>query len=168
MFLLSTDKANIIFKIESIIGKELKLLFGNSEITQDEWRPNIVIEKNKVVALRIDNCNLKFIPKSIGNLVNLKYLNLSGNSNAKFPKFILKLKNLQFLDLSGIQIISLPDKILNLRNLKYFKIYESPLRTISTSLLKLQLLKEFYIYDDLLSDESKLILKQLKEKGINI
>ena len=47
---------------------------------------------------------LKSLPDSIGNLTNLKYLNLSKNQLKDLPESIGKLKKLQRLHLYGNQL----------------------------------------------------------------
>ncbi|KAH0649609.1 hypothetical protein KY285_034857 [Solanum tuberosum] len=79
----------------------------------------------KFVSLRVLNLSyigLKQLPSSIGDLVHLRYLNLSGNGRIRsLPKQLCKLQNLQTLDLHGCQkLCCLPketSKLGSLRNL---------------------------------------------------
>ncbi|XP_049388469.1 disease resistance protein RGA2-like [Solanum stenotomum] len=79
----------------------------------------------KFVSLRVLNLSelqLKQLPSSIGDLVHLRYLNLSGNLKIRsLPKQLFKLKNLQTLDLLYcIRLCCLPketSKLGSLRNL---------------------------------------------------
>ncbi|KAK4728191.1 hypothetical protein R3W88_021179 [Solanum pinnatisectum] len=79
----------------------------------------------KFVSLRVINLRnllLKQLPSSIGDLVHLRYWNLSGNIRIHtLPKQLCKLQNLQTFDLHGCQLLScLPkqtSKLGSLRNL---------------------------------------------------
>ncbi|XP_049385913.1 putative disease resistance protein RGA1 [Solanum stenotomum] len=79
----------------------------------------------KFVSLRVLNLSyigLEQLPSSIGDLVHLRYLNLSGNDSIRsLPKQLCKLQNLQTLDLHGCwSLCCLPketSKLGSLRNL---------------------------------------------------
>ncbi|OUM57718.1 hypothetical protein PIROE2DRAFT_17200 [Piromyces sp. E2] len=61
---------------------------------------------------------LENLPNSIGNLKNLQILNLSSNNLRELPDSIGNLKNLQILNLSSNNLRELPDSIGNLKNLQ--------------------------------------------------
>uniref|UniRef100_M1A3Y6 NBS-LRR resistance protein n=1 Tax=Solanum tuberosum TaxID=4113 RepID=M1A3Y6_SOLTU len=101
----------------------------------------------KFVSLRVLNLNnlrLKHLPSSIGDLVHLRYLNLSGNRRIRsLPKQLCKLQNLQTLDLHNCYSLScLPketSKLGSLRNLLLHGCYElnsMPPRIASLTCLK--------------------------------
>ncbi|KAH0646755.1 hypothetical protein KY290_034392 [Solanum tuberosum] len=79
----------------------------------------------KFVSLRVlnlSNLRLEHLPSSIGDLVHLRYLNMSGNGRIRsLPKQLCKLQNLQTLDLHGCwKLCCLPketSKLGSLRNL---------------------------------------------------
>ncbi|KAK6782835.1 hypothetical protein RDI58_020631 [Solanum bulbocastanum] len=79
----------------------------------------------KFVSLRVLNLSdikLKQLPSSIGDLIHLRYLNLSGNTSIRsLPNQLCKLQNLQTLDLHGCHsLCCLPketSKLGSLRNL---------------------------------------------------
>ncbi|CAN6482642.1 unnamed protein product [Victoria cruziana] len=65
----------------------------------------------------------KELPESIGDLVLLRYLNLSGTHNLEqLPESIIKLHELQTLDLRGSNIRRLPSKISELSALRHLDI----------------------------------------------
>lgn len=59
------------------------------------------------------------LPSEVGNLFNLRYLNLKGTGIRKLPKSIGRLHNLQTLNLYQTRVKKLPSEIMNLRNLRY-------------------------------------------------
>ncbi len=59
-----------------------------------------------------------FFPSEIGDLTNLLYLDLSGNSLSKLPKEIWKISSLLALNLSDNQLVTLPSEISKLVNLE--------------------------------------------------
>ena len=92
------------------------------------------------------------IPTSIGQLKNLKYLNLSGNRlTGEIPTSIGQLKNLKYLNLSFNRLVaSIPKELKNLSNLETLLLRQN------------QLEGEFsYIIDDMIS-LNKLDLEQNK------
>jgi len=80
------------------------------------------IISNHTIALNLYSNNLTFLPNSIGNLIDLKYLYLENNKLITLPESIRNLLNLKILDLSYNCIENLPDS-LNFQNLKEIKLY---------------------------------------------
>nr|XP_015896475.2 disease resistance protein RPM1-like [Ziziphus jujuba var. spinosa] len=62
---------------------------------------------------------LDHLPKEVGNLFHLKYLNLRNTQVKKLPKSVGKLQNLQTLDLRGTLVHKLPFQINKLQNLRH-------------------------------------------------
>ncbi|KAL6847255.1 hypothetical protein ACP4OV_023108 [Aristida adscensionis] len=75
----------------------------------------------KMQTLILSNCILETLPDDIGSLLNLGYLDLSGNSNlSKLPASIGKLSVLSFLKLSGCsKLEELPEPIHQLEYLRH-------------------------------------------------
>jgi hypothetical protein len=64
--------------------------------------------------LSLECLKLKEIPKEIGSLVNLTYLNLAYNPFTEFPVGVLKLTKLANLNLEGSKIIEIPKELAGL------------------------------------------------------
>ncbi|KAK4728185.1 hypothetical protein R3W88_021173 [Solanum pinnatisectum] len=119
LFSASTSSSNI---REIIVEDYLHMMsIGFTEVISSYSRSHM----QKFVSLRVLNLScigLKQLPSSIGDLVHLRYLNLSGNLSIRcLPKQLCKLQNLQTLDLHGCHSLScLPketSKLGSLRNL---------------------------------------------------
>lgn len=59
------------------------------------------------------------LPDEVGNLFNLRYLNLKGTWIQELPKSIGRLHNLQTLNVYQTKVKALPSGVANLRNLRY-------------------------------------------------
>ena len=86
---------------------------------------------------------LKFLPDSIGNLKNLRILDLSNNKLETLPDSIGNLTNLEELYLSNNYHFSkLPDSIGNLKKLEVLELEKTSLKSLPESLENLTNLKE--------------------------
>ncbi|PON87636.1 NB-ARC domain, LRR domain containing protein, partial [Trema orientale] len=109
----------------------LNLVGDNSKIRSvflfsiDELTESFIIslfKKFKLLkVLDFQDAPLDKLPKEIGNLFNLKYLNLSRTKVKKVPKSIGKLQNLETLNLSETFVQELPIEIKKLRNLRHLR-----------------------------------------------
>jgi leucine-rich repeat protein SHOC2 len=116
--------------------------------------------------------NLKVIPESIGNLAKLTNLNLNHNQIATLPERIGQLTNLTSLVLSDNQLTSLPANIGNLSNLARLYIRGNLLTSFPSSMGNLSNLREIYIDDNPWIDLSNLQdipnLRRVYFLGINL
>lgn len=62
------------------------------------------------------------LPKEIGNLSHLEWLNLSGNNLSELPASMGRLSNLKNLNLSGNKLSDLPQEMEQLKKLRVLKI----------------------------------------------
>ncbi|CAJ2638855.1 unnamed protein product [Trifolium pratense] len=89
------------------------------------------------------------VPNSIGNLLYLRYLNLSHTKIERLPSETCKLYNLQFLLLAGCRrLIELPEDIGKLVNLIHLDVSDSALREMPVQIAKLknlQTLSDFVV-----------------------
>jgi len=81
--------------------------------------------------------NLKVLPPQIGNLGNLKSLNLSSNELSALPKEIGQLKNLTNLNLPNNQLVFLPNEIGELKNLTTLNLENNKLESLPFEMGKL-------------------------------
>ncbi|XP_027186403.1 putative disease resistance RPP13-like protein 1 [Cicer arietinum] len=89
------------------------------------------------------------VPNSIGNLLYLRYLNLSRTKIERLPSETCKLHNLQFLLLSGCKrLTELPEDIGKLVNLRHLDVSDTALREMPVQIVKLeslQILSDFVV-----------------------
>jgi Leucine-rich repeat (LRR) protein len=82
------------------------------------------------------------LPKSIGKLKHLRYLNLYSTAITRLSDSICKLCNLQTLDLSGYKDLALlPRDMWKLVNLQYLDISETTIKEMSLHMSRLECLK---------------------------
>ncbi len=90
---------------------------------------------------KCDNC-LETLPESIGRLVNLKKLSLSGNNLVNLPASFGKLKRLENLNLNSNQFEMLPEIFRELQSLKMLFIESNKLTLLPESMGDLRSLEE--------------------------
>ena len=96
--------------------------------------PEELFEINSLECLQFYCTEISSIPPIIGNLENLKYLNLITNSLEGFPKNVISIPNLVYLDVSNDshpypelhcgenKINTIPTEILEMPNLKELRL----------------------------------------------
>ena len=99
-----------IFNIQHMPATMVESLFSNFKL---------------LIRLDCEDAPLDYLPKAVGSLVNLKYLNLRNTKIKKIPKFICKLQNLETLDLKRTQVSELPVEINRLAKLHHLLAYSS-------------------------------------------
>ncbi len=109
------------------------------------------------------------MPESIGDLINLSYLNLNGNGLNTLPENIGNLKKLKELNIRDNNLSILPESIGNLKELKELDIGDNYLKVLPESIGNLKELKELNIGDNNLKilPESIGNLKALKELSMH-
>ncbi|KAG6743269.1 hypothetical protein POTOM_054221 [Populus tomentosa] len=89
----------------------------------DLWNGWGKIPGRKHRALSLENVDVQKLPKSIGDLKHLRYLDVSGSRIKTLPESIASLQNLQTLDLRDCtNLIHLPKGMKHMRNLVYLDI----------------------------------------------
>ncbi|KAL5077887.1 hypothetical protein RYX36_016871 [Vicia faba] len=83
--------------------------------------------------------NITRVPNTIGNLLYLRYLNLSHTNIERLPSETCKLYNLQFLLLSGCKrLTELPGDMGKLINLRHLDVSDTALREMPIQIAKLE------------------------------
>ena len=121
-----------------------------TDLPLDEWYGVSIDERGHVYSIGLAANNLTgTIPESIGNLVNLRYLNLMNNQlTGNIPESIGNLGNLDNLYLNDNQLTGdIPESIGNLVNLSYLYLMNNQLTGgIPDSFMNLAKLEDFAFY----------------------
>ncbi|KAG5514369.1 hypothetical protein RHGRI_035695 [Rhododendron griersonianum] len=92
--------------------------------------------------LRMDNCNLSYLPNEVGNLISLETLDLGKNKLRTLPDSICNLTRLKKLYLSDCDVSHLPNEIGRLVTLKTLILEGNSLLTLPDSICNLTRLEE--------------------------
>jgi len=93
--------------------------------------------------LHIDNCfELKTLHPGIGDLILLRWLNVSYNQLQSLPPEIAKLRNLERLHVNNNAITTIPTEFWGLKNLEEFKVESNRIRALPTGIVFLPKLRE--------------------------
>jgi internalin A len=112
---------------------------------RENEKPPIEIARERIKEARqtgakmfdLSGLELTELPAEIGDIENLRNLNLYGNQLTGLPETIGKLVNLQYLSLSGNQLTGLPETIGKLVNLRYLSLSGNQLTGLSEVIGKL-------------------------------
>ncbi|XAR62045.1 hypothetical protein NMG60_11016627 [Bertholletia excelsa] len=90
--------------------------------------------------LNLSGCGIKFLHRNIGNLILVRYLDLSNTPIQRLPESVSHLCNLQTLNLSGCKhLVELPSGTSNLINLRHLNIKDCQrLTSMPTNIGKLR------------------------------
>ncbi|XP_023728235.1 putative disease resistance protein RGA3 [Lactuca sativa] len=110
-------KAKVSMFIErNTVARSLKTLFIKGKVEKKfSFQPLKCMR-----ILKLNGCGTEKIDDSIGELVHLRYLNLSNTKIRVLPKSIGKLYHLQTLKLQGCDDLKFPEAMRNLISLRYF------------------------------------------------
>jgi Leucine-rich repeat (LRR) protein len=160
------DLTNLL-EIENILKYPVPLIEKSVFLSEDEvdFKYGIIVEENAITGLKLtldekltsipdaiwklNNLQLlkiqgsiSSLPKKIGNLTKLTYLDLENNNLTSLPSTFGNLKNLNILYLDGNKLINLSDSIGLLRKLQVLRISNNLLSSLPDSLSKLNYLME--------------------------
>lgn len=116
---------------------------GKTKLSIHAVSPEIVrlaCEVSTLVDLRISD--LKVLPPEIGNLVNLRELDIQSNQLTTLPKQIGKLANLTHLRCYSNKITELPDEIEGLISLEQWIMWSNQLQTLPSTIGRLTKLRK--------------------------
>jgi len=104
--------------------------------------PEEIGELTQLRKLNLSNNNLNSLTESFTNLKSLQIIDLSWNQFTILPEFIGELNSLIKIDLQYNRLSSLPDSIGNLRLLKVLNLTDNPLKELPESIGQLMNLEE--------------------------
>jgi len=115
----------------------------------ENWK-GVTVVNNKVVALELTHNNLTGeLPASIGNLVNLRVLNLHNNTlKGHLPTTIGNLHTLKILNISLNTLQgNIPEEISNIQSLEYLYIFANDFTgTLAPTISELPTIKNIQMY----------------------
>lgn len=109
--------------------------------------------KSEVVFLDLSGKGLTSLPENIGDLKNLRVLNLDRNAIKDFPDSFWQLEQLEVLILSRNGLNELPKEIASLQNLKKLYVSRNNLTTLPQTITNLKNLKRIDASFNKLSDK---------------
>ncbi|EJF06485.1 Leucine Rich Repeat (LRR)-containing protein [Thiovulum sp. ES] len=153
---LTKNQVSDISSLKNLVNLEELYLWENkiSDISALKNLTNL-----KELDLRKNKIN--FIPKWIGNFINLTYLNLQLNNLSEIPTEIENLTKLESLMLGGNKLTKIPNWIGNLTNLTELYWWEENLKSVSSNIKKLDL-----TYNSLSKSQKSEIRKLLPNREI--
>ena len=128
-----------------------------------------------VINLNLSYNRLRNLPDSIGNLINLKSLDLHANGLTTLPDCFANLVNLQHLNLDENQLVQVPICIFSLVNLQHLNLSRNKLTQLPDffgNLVKLQILflsgNQLYFVPDSIGNLVNLTLLNLENNNLSI
>jgi hypothetical protein len=126
--------------------------------------PESIGNLTNLKTLNLEENGLRELPESIGNLTNLETLDLYMNELSALPKSIGNLTNLETLNLYGNYLSALPESIGNLTNLKTLNLEGNGLRELPKSIGNLTNLETLDLYANELTELPESIGNLMKSK----
>ncbi|KAJ7947230.1 NB-LRR type disease resistance protein [Quillaja saponaria] len=125
-------------------------LLQRRSLNLQEKVPNIILPKLKCLrVLSLPIGNFETLPNSIGELIHLRYMDVSYTKIKELPEFVCDLYNLQTLKLRWCESLTvLPSAMPNLINLRHLDIEGSGIKELPkgmSELSNLQFLSEFSV-----------------------
>ncbi|MBD3350629.1 MAG: hypothetical protein GF364_03990 [Candidatus Lokiarchaeota archaeon] len=153
--------------LEKSIGVKLKVTDNIEHIDK-----SLKIEKDEIVGINLNYCDLTEIPNEIRKLRSLEYLSLAFNEIKEIPDWVNELESLVTFVLTGNKIKRLPRNIGKIESLEVFHILQNPIDRLPMS---------FRRYADIYSQFRELGIKRyglnmntietiklLKQRGVKI
>lgn len=160
---LCEEEAKFIFDVEFQRLNYPKYEPELGELLEEISRDSIELYQKKDGRIFTLNLGGLPIPESIGNLSELKYLNLRHKGLKSLPKSIMKLKNLKKLNLRYNQLTDLPYWLKNFNDLIEIDLSENQFESLPNWLSDLPKLKRINLYGNRLKSAPECIVKIAKE-----
>lgn len=145
----------------------VELNLANLQVTS---LPEIIGDLDNLKILNIRESAIETLPESFGNLKNLTELYALNSKLKILPESFGELRNLEYLELKYTQITSLPESFGKLQNLKKAEISCNPLTTLPESFGELRNLKKADLNNNQLNSlpESLSNLKKLERIDLKL
>lgn len=167
---LYTDFTDTFFKIMLCLEEGILAPIYNLKkleifaLEQFKKLPDSIGELTQLKMLNLCANVLENISENIGRLHRLQYLNLDSNQLTKLPQSLGQLKRLEWLELGQNNLEILPESIGQLSNLRYLNLTYNKIQALPNSFYELNNLTELYIEGNLLNVAQ---IQRLKEKMPN-
>ncbi|XP_019189984.1 PREDICTED: putative disease resistance RPP13-like protein 1 [Ipomoea nil] len=144
---LSWQKIGRPMDLDSICDAFGKLRsFFAEDLSPEQLTPKMFNGLKCVRVLRLWGCKLQKLPKEIGDLLQLRYIDLSWSNIEELPDSICSLDNLEILDLKSCQCLSrLPEGIGNLCHLRKIDLRWSKIEELPDSICSLDNLQTLHL-----------------------
>lgn len=141
---ISQNEANTLANVENITNIQFSHI-PNIKYFHGVKVVGFSTEYNRVIAIRINGFNLKFIPESIRDFKSLQYLDLSSNEISDFLECIIAFKSLKELILGNNNLEKIPEKIGTLLSLEHLSLYRNDIETLPEAIGNLTSLKTLHL-----------------------
>ena len=141
------DISPLVFPRNNIDLQTLEELVLDFEDKKPEYLPKEIGNLVNLHTFVMRYSKIKELPDEFSNLVNLKYLYLDGNELTKLPEAFCALVKLEYISLSYNSLTSLPDCIGELQHLVSVNLNINLLKELPESMSKLKL-KELRLLDN--------------------
>ena len=148
------DQRSILKSLEELIGKPIPIV---DEISSQ--KVGVKFEGENITGLSLFLNNVNKLPETVGELINLKHLNLSYARIDNLPDSLNKLVKLESLSIGGNHLTNLPKVIEHLTSLKELILFENRLSSLPKFIEGLNNLRRLDIRDNELTTIPETLLK---------
>ncbi|MFX0071905.1 MAG: leucine-rich repeat domain-containing protein [Candidatus Hermodarchaeota archaeon] len=135
LFLMDIGFDEVLYK-DTRTSNRFNIIYGNNNIM-------CAVRNGYIRALSISSWTPESLPKSIGNLSKLRYLNLSCNDLTLLPESMESLSRLRYLDLGWNEFTTIPNFLAKVNSIRYLRLDldHNEIETIPKFVKKLKQLK---------------------------
>ncbi len=109
---------------------------------------NELADCSELVSIVANASKIKTLPENIGNLINLKHLNLSYNKIENIPASIGNLTELEHLGIGSNEITQLPKEISNLKKLNFLGLPFNRFKEFPKEVLELDAVHNLWVHNN--------------------